>query len=216
MNNAAEKTDSLPVNRPGWSRRKKMLWGGVLLAGLLLAGAAVWYWWPRHAPDPRKLTDDQAIHYMASKAFADLTEKEKLTFMERMKGRHPHPGQVKLSAAEQRNMQQNMQKVIYKMIQTQLRRFFAQSQAEQDAELDKFIAMMPKPGQRPGGPGGRPGGPGGPGGKPPAGAPSPGAMVKAMLEDTDSSTRAQGVEFLKRVSQRMQQKGMAVPNPLND
>ncbi len=203
----------LANNRKLWSRRKKIMLVSIL--GLLLfVGFLIAWLLPNRAPDPAKMTRDEAVKYFASKKFANLPDQEKFAYMKKMRDKvgrtPPHVLGRKLNDNEKKMAMNNMQQMIYKMIKNRLKRFYTLSKEEQDAELDKLINMMEagkKHGNRP--PGSPPGGGGKPGRK--DGPPNPGAVAKMVLENTDSSTRAQAVGVVRRLQQRMKERGVEGP-----
>ena len=194
-----------------WSRRKKCV---ATLVGLLVLGGLVGlpvYWLTRpHAPDPIKLTQEQAIKYMASKQFASLPEPEKEDYMKKVRLMAGDDRRAlfrqNLSEDERRAMMQNTRAIMQKEMKARMRKFFAMSKEDQMKALQEDIARWEKEGRGgrggPGGPGGQAQG-GGPGGPPGGGNRS--AMMRQMLEGTDSTTRAQMAVYRQMMRQAAQQ-----------
>jgi hypothetical protein len=157
------------------------------------------------APDPGKMTQNDAVKYLASKQFTSLPESEQERYMKSLQaGRKgpPIPFSNDLSKDERAAVFKNTRKLMQKEMKERMKSFFAMDKAAQDKFLDNMIKEMEewRKSATAGGTGGGPP-PGGPGG---TGGPSK-AMIQNMLENTDSTTRAQMMEFRKRMEQRMTQ-----------
>ena len=156
-------------------------------------------------PDPGGMTQKDAVKYMASKEFASLPESEQERYMKSLrkdKNGPPVPFNNDLSQEERAAVFKNTRKLMQKEMQERMKSFFAMDKAAQDKFLDNMVKEMEE--RRKSGTAGGPGGgppPGGPGG---AGGPGK-AMIQNMLENTDSTTRAQMMEFRTRMEQRMAQ-----------
>ncbi len=147
------------------------------------------------APDPGKMNQKEAVKYLASKQFAALPESEQESYMKSLrkdKDGPPVPLSNDLSQEERAAVFKNTRKLMQKEMKERMKTFFAMSKEEQNKFLDKMVKEMEV--RRQNGMAPPPGGPGGPGK----------AMIQNMLENTDSTTRAQMMEFRKRMEQRMQ------------
>jgi len=202
------KVENLPDKKK--DSRKKVVAIVVLL--LLLFALLIWliihFCFPAHAPDPAKLTNEEAVKFVASKKFYDLPVAEKESYLDKMRSKSgSNPRQlfsVKLSDQERRTMMQNMRPIMEKKRKEEMKKFFALSKAEQIAELDRRIAEMEA--RRKSGQMGPPGGGGGGGGRGgPPGGPS------GMFENSSAASRAQMSEMGRMMRARMEAKGIKGP-----
>ena len=156
-------------------------------------------------PDPGGMTQKDAVKYMASKEFASLPESEQESYMKSLrkdKNGPPVPFNNDLSQEERAAVFKNTRKLMQKEMKERMKSFFAMDKAAQDKFLDNMVKEMEE--RRKSGTAGGPGGGPPPGGPGAAGGPSK-AMIQNMLENTDSTTRAQMMEFRTRMEQRMTQ-----------
>jgi len=172
------------------------------------------YWLTRpHAPDPTKLSQEGAIKYMASKQYAALPEAEKEDYMKKVRLMTGDDRRAmfrqNLTEAERRAMMQNNRTLMQKEMKDRMRKFFAMSKEEQQKHISEELARREKEGGR-GGWGGPGGGQGG--GQPGQGGPSAearAAMMRNMLEGTDSTTRAQMAVYRQMMRAAQQQQATA-------
>ncbi|MCX6985927.1 MAG: hypothetical protein NT118_14430, partial [Lentisphaerae bacterium] len=156
----------------------------------------------KNAPDPDKMTDEQAVKYVISKDFTKLPETEKIKYMDKMRAKRgdekgPPPQIANLTQAERQTMMKNMRPFMEKKMKEDMKKFFAMSQSEQEAEMDRRIEEMEarRKNDNVGGP-------------PPGG---PGRDPRGMFEGSDSTTRAQMSKMMKMMRARMQAKGISGP-----
>ncbi len=153
-------------------------------------------------PDPGRMTQKDAVKYLASKEFAALPESDQERYMKSLrkdKTGPPVPFANDLSQEERAAVFKNTRKLMQKEMKERMKSFFAMDKAAQDKFLDNMIKEMEE--RRKSGTAGGPGG-----GPPPGGQGGPSkAMIQHMLENTDSTSRAQMTEFMKRMEQRMTQ-----------
>lgn len=119
-------------------------------------------------------------------------------------GKGDNPGMFfsnDLSQAERAAMFKNTRKLMFKEMKQRMNKFFAMSKEDQDKELDKMIKEREDRMKAGGFAGGRPGGNG-----PPPGGPPSKAMIQNMLENSDSTSRAQMSEFFRRMEQRTRER----------
>jgi len=145
------------------------------------------------APDPAEMTKLSAIKYMATKEFAALPDSEKELYFEKIApqpGKGPPPGMEQLTDDERKALHRNMRKVMHAHMKKRLQKFFSSSKEEQDQMLDDMIAERKEHEKN----------------RASDGAPPPGEdpakQMKDMLENTDSTTRAQMHEMHERMKAR--------------
>ena len=155
-----------------------------------------------HVPDPGMMTQKDAVKYLASKEFASLPESDQERYMKSVrkdKTGPPVPFANDLSQEERAAVFKNTRKLMQKEMKERMKSFFAMDKAAQDKFLDNMVKEMEE--RRKSGTAGGPGG-----GPPPGGQGGPSkAMMQNMMENTDSTTRAQMTEFRNRMEQRMTQ-----------
>jgi len=201
------KIDDLPGKKKS-NGKKNVAIAALLLLGLGGAGAGGYFLWPTHAPDPGKMTKEDAVKYIASKKFADLPIAEKESYMDRMRaksGDNPRQMFENMNDKDRMAMMQNMRPVMEKKMQERMKKFQAMTQAEKEAEIDRMIAEREarrKAGQDRPPAGANGGGPGGPGGNP-----------SGMFENSSASTRAAMAEFGKMMRAREAAKGITHNGP---
>ena len=168
---------------------------------LLISWLYVRFCFRKNAPDPARMTDEQAIKYVASKDFAGLPESEKINYMDKMRAKcgdaqGPPPQIAGLTQSERQDMMKNMRPVMERKMKEDMKKFFAMSKSEQEAEIDRRIDEMEarRKNDTVGGPAG------GPGGDP-----------RGMFEGADSTTRAQMSKMMNMMRVRMQTKGISGP-----
>lgn len=144
------------------------------------------------APDPGRMAQKDAVKYLGTKEFSALPESEQERYMKSLQAGKAGPTAAfvnGLSQNEHEAVFKNTIKLMQKEMKERLKAFFAMSREDQD----KFLDNMAKSGRFPAGGPPIPGGQGGPGK----------AMLQNILENTDSTTRAQMTEFFSRMEQRM-------------
>jgi hypothetical protein len=157
----------------------------------------------KKAPDPANLSQENAVKYMASNKFASLPEKQKELFIKKLRDKSndapPHKVFASLSQEERKALHKNMGKLMHRKMKERIKKFFAMTPEEQDAFLDQEIERMRErhEKERESGDGGRPQGP------PPDGG-DHASRMQGMLENTDSTSRAQMHEFHRRLHERAQ------------
>jgi hypothetical protein len=185
---------------PEKKSKKKIVIGVIALLTILSIGL-FWGRSEKKAPDPQKMQAVEAVKYMASAEFATLPESQKEIFVEKMRENHkegPPPREMfsGLNENERKALHKNMGKVMHKKMRERVKKFFEMSPEEQDDFLDQEVEKMKKRHERDKAEGRN--------GPPPGGAPGgdPGRMQN-MLENTDSTSRAQMHEFHNRLHERM-------------
>ena len=195
----------LPEKKKSIVRTKTVIAVIVVIAILLISWMYVRLFFRKNAPDPAMMTDEQAIKYVASKEFAVLPESGKINYMDKMRVKRgdaqgPPPQIASLTQTERQAIMKNMRPLMERKIKEDMKKFFAMSQSEQEAEIDRRIDEMEarRKNDTFGGPPG--GGPGGPGMDP-----------RGMFEGGDSTTRAQMSKMMNMMRARMQAKGISDP-----
>jgi type IV secretory pathway VirB10-like protein len=202
------KARELPEKKKSIVNAKTVIAVIIVISILLICWLIVHLCLRKNAPDPAKMTDEQAIKYAASTEFADLKESEKIKYMDKVRAKHgnpqgPPPQIASLSEAERQTMMKNMRPVMEKKMKEDMKKFFAMSKTEQEAELDRRIDEMEarrKNDAYGSSAGGRTRGLGGPGFDP-----------RRMFEGGDSTMRAQMSKMMKMMRERMQAKGISGP-----
>ena len=192
------------------SKKKIVIIAASSLLTLLLAAWLFYLLTRPHAPDLEKITAKDAVKYLSTKQFAALPEKEQEDYFSKLRSsKGSNPGMFfsnDLSPEERTAMFKNTRKLMFKEMKQRMNKFFAMSKEEQDKELDRIIKERETQLKAGGFAGGHPGaGTPPPGGGPPPGPPNK-AMIQGMLENSDSTSRAQMAEFFKRMTQRMREK----------
>ena len=190
-------------------KTKIILISGISVTGIALLSTIISILFPPKAPDPKQLGPQTKIKYMASKEFTRLPESEKERYISKI-GRPSRNTFNNLSEDERKTVMQTTHKVMHKKMQArmkkEMKKFFKMSKSEQDAFLDKMIAEHEKrraemeARRAANGNNGN-----NRGGGPPPGGGNRQAMMQNMLENTDSTTRAQMDAFFKRMHERRQQ-----------
>lgn len=190
---------------PGNKFRRNILLGIIMLFFIISLGVLFSPSEEDKAPDPEKMPQTDAVKYLASNEFASLPEKEQEIYMEKLREKSPesppHKLFVALNKEERAAVRKNTRKLMHKKMRERIKKFFGMTPEEQDAFLDQEIEKMRERREqaRAAGNNGRPGGP------PPPGDGNHAARMQGMLENTDSTSRAQMHEFHRRMHERMQQ-----------
>jgi hypothetical protein len=190
-------------------KNKIILISGISVASLALIAAIVSSLIPRKAPDPKQLGPVKKVSYMASKEFARLPEKEKEKYM--AKAGHSPQAFMKLSEPERRQVFKNTRKIMHKRMKENMNKFFQMSKEEQNKRLDQMIAQWDRrrremAARRP--PASNTGNRNSNGNNNNRQGPPRGnfrAMMQGILENTDSTSRAQMAEFFRRLHERRMQ-----------
>lgn len=175
-------------------KNKIIIISGISVASVALLATIISAFYTPKAPNPKELGARAKVSYIASKKFARLPEKEKTKYLSKMG--HPRQQMFKnLSNKERKAVFKNTRKIMYKQIKGITNKFFKMSKEEQNKFLDTVITMEEKhrkareaQSKQNGDTGITIG--------------SRSAMMQIMLETTDSNTRAQVMEFLKRLQER--------------
>lgn len=183
-------------------KNKVILTIGISVASTALLATMVSVLFPGKAPDPKELGSRKKVTYMASKEFARLPEAEKTKYMSKM-GR-PRRMFANLSSVERKAVFKNTRKIMHKQMKERINKFFKMSEEEQNKILDKMIAQGEKfrkaraarrkqnNNKQNNNNQGPPRGPRG----------NRNAMMQGILENTSSTTRAQMMEFFRRMQAR--------------
>ncbi|MDD5697842.1 MAG: hypothetical protein PHH77_04430 [Victivallaceae bacterium] len=183
-------------------KMKIILVSGIAFAFLTWLVAGISALIPRQAPDPAKLGPSERITYMASKEFARLPEKEKVSYLAKV--RRSRSNFRNLTPVERQAVFKNTRKIMHRRMKERMDKFFKMNKEEQNKFLDELIARIERhraereARNAQNGNSGRRGGGGGPGG-------NHAARMQAMLESTDSTSRAQMTEFHKLLQARRAQ-----------
>jgi hypothetical protein len=154
------------------------------------------------APDPKQLSPRKKVAYMATKQFARLPEKQKEQYMRKVG--HSRRMFRNLNQKERQAVFKNTRKIMHKRMKEHMNKFFQMSQEEQNKFLDNMIAQHERMrkmreareaqrAQNGSNNNRRQDGP-------PRGNHK--AMLQGMLENTDSTSRAQMAEFHRRMEAR--------------
>ena len=170
--------------------------------GFTLTVAGILWWHSnletQRVPDPKSMTPVQAVKFMATEQFADLSDEQKSRYLKGMHNKEKRPPMEvmnKLTDEERKAIRKNVGRQMHREMKERIKKFFRMTKDEQDKFLDKMIKEMEEhraAGRSRSG-GDRPG-------------PPSSAMMQAMLENTDSSSRAMMHEFHKRMHDRMTKK----------
>jgi len=187
-------------------KSKVILTIGISFAGLVLLTTLISALIPREAPDPKELGPTRKVTYMASRNFARLPEREKIKYMSKVR---PSPQSMRtLSESERQAVFKNtgkvMHKQMHKMMKKKIKKFFQMSKVEQNQELDKMIAEHEKRRQEMEARRAQENSGNRQGGGPPGGG-NHKAREQAMLEGTDSTSRAEMSEFFRLMHERRKQ-----------
>ena len=165
--------------------RKNMIFVSTAILSFVLISLVVAFFCGRtpEAPDPSEMTKLSAAKYLATKEFGALPDSEKHLYFEKIapkpgERRGPPPEFEKMSKDERDHLHKNMRKLMYEHMKKRLQKFFSSSKEEQDKMLDEMISERKEREQN---------------GPPPDGG-DPGKHMQDMLENTDSTTRAQMCE----------------------
>jgi len=183
-------------------KNKIILTSGISVASVTLLATIISALYTSKAPDPKELGPRKKVAYMASKQFASLPEKEKTTYIKKL-GRSSMKEYRKLSTTERNALVKNTSKTRIKMMKKRLDKFFAMNKEEQNKHLDEQIAKWKKIRER---------------WKKNAVQSKKGSSDKRsstninarkqnFIENTDSTTRAQMMEYFKRLKERSQNQG---------
>jgi hypothetical protein len=173
---------------------------GITAVSLTLLAVIISSFIERKAPDPNQLGPKRKVTYMASKQFARLDDQEKVKYMKKV-GRS-RKMYKQLSTEERKAVFKNTRKIMRKQMKEKLNKFFAMSEEEQNKRLDEILAKTSKwrknrrtrnnsnnqnasNNKKP--------------------KRNYNAHKQRFMENTDSTTRAQVAEFIKRLRQRRQQ-----------
>jgi hypothetical protein len=172
-------------------KNKIIIISGISVASVTLLATIISAFYTPKAPDPTQLGAKKKITYMASKQFARLPEAEKKKYVSKI-GR---PKLKNLTSNERVAVFKNIRKIMLKKMKERINKFSQMSQEEKNEFLDQMIARRNAMRAKNGG-GKRNGGPGGG---------NRNAMKQGMLENMDSTTRAQMSEIRKLIEERKKQ-----------
>ena len=122
---------------------KIMLGTGITVAATALAAAAISVFNTPEAPDPNQLGARKKLVYMSSKNFTRLPEKEKEEYIKKL-GRSSMKEYKNLSTKEQDAVRKNTRKPKMEMFKKRINKFFSMTKEEQDKHLDKQIEKWDK------------------------------------------------------------------------
>lgn len=168
-------------------KNKIMLICGTSVVFITLLATMISTFYTPKAPDPTQLGAKKKITYMASKQFARLPEAEKKKYVSKI-GR---PKLKNLTSNERTAVFKNIRKVMLKKMKERINKFSQMSQEEKNKFLDQMVARRnamraQNAGKKTSGPGGG----------------NRNAIMQAMLENMDSTTRAQMSEIRKLIQER--------------
>jgi uncharacterized protein YdaU (DUF1376 family) len=180
-------------------KNKVIMISGISVASLAMLAAIISAFHKPEAPNPNQLGSRTKVSYMASKQFANLSDKGKTAYIKKL-GRSSMKEYGKLNTNERNAVIKNTTKVKIEMMKGRLNKFFAMSKEEQNKHLDEQIAKWEKAKER---------------WKQKA-SQNKGSnnkrnnaginkMRQNFIENTDSTTRAQMMEYFKRVKERSSQ-----------
>ncbi len=172
-------------------KNKIILICGTSVVSITLLATIISAFYTPKAPDPTQLGAKKKITYMASKQFARLPEAEKKKYVSKV-GR---PKLKNLTSNERAAVFKNIRKVMLKKMKERINKFSQMSQEEKNNFLDQMVARRNAMRAQ----NGRGKNNGGPGGG------NRSAMMQGMLENMDSTTRAQMSEMRKLIQERSKQ-----------
>lgn len=180
-------------------KMKTLLITGISFVSIVLMVTIASAFSTPEAPDPKQLGSRKKVAYMATKQFARLPEKQKMQYMKKVG--HSRRMFRNLSQQERQAVFKNTRKIMHKRMKEHINKFFQMSEEEQNKVLDQMIARREKwrkarEAQRAQN--------GNKDSRRPEGAPRGNhkAMLQGILENTDSTTRAQMTEFHRRMEAR--------------
>ncbi len=175
------------------SRVMRMFIAGV---GIFLITLA---WVLLHLPPSPNSNPKDVVKYIASPAFAKMPRKSQEIYLDSFQKKN---GDVRkllsdknLSMAERRNLRRNTMALHHLEMKQRMAKLFSASKEEREKMLDEMAKEMEKRRQQDMASGRGPGG--GRGGPPDS------SRMQAMLENSDSTSRAQMHEVMKIMHQRM-------------
>jgi polyhydroxyalkanoate synthesis regulator phasin len=174
-------------------KNKIILISGIAMVFVTLLATIVSAFFTPKAPDPKELGPRTKVSYMASKEFSRLPEAEKKKYISRV-GR-PRKIFKDLNDNERAAVFKNVRKVMLGKMKERINKFSRMSQEEKNKFLDEMIARRNAMRAQNGGKD-RTGGPGGG---------NRSARMQGMLENVDSTTRAQMSEMHKLIQERSKQ-----------
>lgn len=193
--------------------------GGIVLA---IACAGFWLFFKPAAPNPAKTPVEQVVKYIASTQFSQKSEPEKTEYLAQVQQAHPDMSPRmrfdNLSEPERERLRENVAPLIMGAIDKRMDDYFALPVEQRPAQLDKMIDEM-QARMSPGGSDGPPraqgergqgdrgsGASGGSGGRRNRNF-NPERM-RRYLESGNPQRRAQRVQFMKDMQQRMKERGI--------
>ncbi len=185
-------------------KNKIIIISGSSIAAISLLATIISAFNTPEAPNPKELGPTTKVKYMASKEFSRLPEAEKEKYISKV-GRPRRESFQNLSNKERQAVFRNTRKVMHKKMKERINKFFKMSAEEQNKVLDDMIARWDKRRKEMEA---RRAANGGNNNKNREGGPPRGnrqAMMQGMLENTDSTTRAQMDAFFKRLHERRKQ-----------
>jgi len=193
---------------------KIMLITGITVASTALIATAISVFNTPEAPDPNQLGPRKKLVYMSSKHFSRLPEKEKTIYIKKL-GQTSMKEYRNLSQKERTALRKNTIKPKMKMLKKRMNKFFAMNKEDQDKQLDEQIAKWSKMRKRWKNRGAQNKNKKTTTNKSTSKKSSDtkkkpnrnrNAMRQYFTENMDSTTRAQMMEYWKRMKARMQQK----------
>ncbi len=187
------------------SKKKRIIISAISVVAVAAVVAGTVMLWPKKAPDAKKMSQEDALKYAASKEFAALPTPEKMRFSEQMREKS-NPWEMfrnnNLTDDQKKQLRENMGAVMHQRMEERAKKLLAMTKEERAKEYDRMADEIKQrmanrqPGQ---------GGPGGPGGgRGPGGGGQNIARMQQRYEGTSSDTRAIMAEMRKEIQKRIQ------------
>ncbi|MDD5727960.1 MAG: hypothetical protein PHV59_05265 [Victivallales bacterium] len=184
-------------------KSKAVLICGISVASIVLLMMIISAFNAPAPPDPKELSPRTKVAYMATREFAKLPKAQKMKYMADVR---PSPQVFRqLSEKERRAVFRNTGKIMHQKMKERVNKFFKMTPEEQNRFLDEMIAERERHRQEMEARRAQDGSGSNNGGGPPPGNHK--AMMQGMLENTDSTTRAQMNELHKRMEARRKETG---------
>ncbi len=190
------------TNKPDREKKKTKSATKMLVAGLAFALLTLLWVLLHLPPNPEKASPQEVAKYIASKAFAKLPRKDRDDYLQRFQDKNGDMRKLManskdMSMSERRNLFHSAMSMHHQEMKKKIAKIYAADKEERNKLLDEMIAEENKRHQEMAARGGgRGGGPGGP---------PDDSRMQGMLENSDSTSRAQMHEIHKLINQRRQE-----------
>ena len=191
--------------------KSKRLW--ICLAGvgvIAAAGVLTYAFWPAKAPEPTGENSEQVVRFIASDAFAKLSDDKKQAYLQQAGREVFRQARENLSEEERERLRENVGRVFRQRMATRVDEYFELPAEQRTAYLDEMINRMPNRRRfvRP---------PGESSDRSSSDRPRRGRRftperLKRMIENTTPEQRAKFTQFMKDMRQRREELGLSSPH----